>query len=127
MPYSRRSWITGSGLALLGGGVLGRVDRVAAMQAAPSLGGLLKEQAKAGGSAALLLKPKAGEEGPPEPAKYDRLPLDWNKATVKRFHAALAERDIRAFLVRDPLNITYLTGYWHTTTERPQAAFMNQD
>jgi Xaa-Pro aminopeptidase len=75
----------------------------------------------------MLLGPRPGEEGPPEPAKYDRLPLEWNKATVKRFKDALAERDIQAFLVRDPLNITYLTGYWHTTTERPQAVFMNRD
>ena len=29
--------------------------------------------------------------------------------------------------MRDPLNIIYLTGYWHTTTERPQAVFMNAD
>ena len=39
----------------------------------------------------------------------------------------LAKREIAAFLVRHPLNIIYLTGYWHTTTERPQAAFMNKD
>ena len=25
------------------------------------------------------------------------------------------------------LNTTYLTGYWHTTTERPEATFMNHD
>src|SRR4030095_4164622 len=35
--------------------------------------------------------------------------------------------DPRAFLARDPLNIIYLTGYWHTETERPQALFMNDD
>ncbi len=73
------------------------------------------------------MAPKAGEEGPPAPATYDRLSLDWNKATVKRFKDTLASRDIQAFVVRDPLNIMYLTGYWHTTTERPQAAFMNKD
>jgi Xaa-Pro dipeptidase len=129
MAVTRRGWIKGGGLALFGGGFLSRVDRVAAMQPALAtpLFDTLKQQARSDGSEALLLKPQAGEEGPPEPTKADRLPLDWNKATVKRFKDKLAERDIQAFLVRDPLNITYLTGYWHTTTERPQAAFMNRD
>ena len=129
MENGRRRWLKGGGLALLGTGFFGRVDRVAAMQpgGGRSLTQALKEQAKSGASDALLLKARAGEEGPPEPARYDRLPLEWNKATVKRFKEKLAERDIQAFLVRDPLNITYLTGYWHTTTERPQAAFMNRD
>ncbi len=130
MAQDRRGWLKGSGLALLGTGFLSRVDRVAALQAARS-GTLLDAVKKnAGGpSEALLLKPTPGEEGPPvpAPAKTDRLSLDWNKATVKRFREKLAEQDVHAFLVRDPLNITYLTGYWHTTTERPQAAFMNDD
>ena len=128
MDNTRRSWITGSGLALLGTGFLSRVEAVAAMQgASPSLKSSLNQQAKAGSSEALLLKPQAGEEGPPDPAKYDRLPLEWNKACVKRFFEALAEQDCQAFLVRDPLNTIYLTGYWHTTTERPEATFMNRD
>ena len=125
MSTDRRGWLKGS-LTALGAGFLSRVDKVAAAQAAPSLTRTLKDQAR-GESEKMLLGPRAGEEGPPEPAKYDRLPLEWNKATVKRFKDALAERDIQAFLVRDPLNVTYLTGYWHTTTERPQAVFMNRD
>ncbi len=129
MDMARREWIKGGGLALVGAGFLSRVEAVAAMQATPSrsLTRALGEEAKAGHSEALLLKPKAGEEGPPEPATFDRLSLDWNKATVARFRAKLAEHDIQAFLVRDPLNISYLTGYWHISTERPQAAFMNND
>jgi len=123
---TRRSLLKGSGLALLGSGLLSRVDRVAALQRTPSLTSQLQDQAKAGASAALLLRPQPGEEGPPEPAKYDRLSLDWNKAVVRRFFESLAAKDVEAFLVRDPLNIIYLTGYWHTTTERPQAAFMNK-
>src|SRR5262245_38856811 len=131
MRMDRRRWMKAGSLTLLGSGFLSRVDRVAAMQApAPSRRSLtraLAEEARAGRSESLLLKPVAGEEGPPAPATSDRLGLDWNKATVARFKAKLAERDIQAFLVRDPLNIIYLTGYWHTTTERPQAAFMNKD
>jgi Xaa-Pro aminopeptidase len=117
----------GGGLALLGAGFASRFDRVAAAQSAPpSLASVLKGQAK-GTSEKLLLKPQPGEEGPPEPASYDRLPLSWNKATVKRFRDRLAELEVPAFLVREPLNIIYLTGYWHTTTERPQACFMGKD
>src|SRR5262245_60946023 len=128
MSNGRRDWLKGGGIALLGSGFLSRVDAVAAQQR--SSGGALLDtlkQAAGGPSQALLLNPVGGEEGPPEPTKAARLSLDWNKATVKRFREKLAERDLHAFLVRDPLNIIYLTGYWHTTTERPQAAFMNDD
>jgi Xaa-Pro aminopeptidase len=132
MPMNRRRWLERGGLALLGGGFLSRVDKVAAMQSRPSgrpqaLLESLKSQAKSGRSEALLLKPQPGSEGPPAPARYDRLPLEWNKAVVKRFFEKLAERDLKAFLVRDPQNIIYLTGYWHTTTERPQAVYMTRD
>lgn len=126
MKTTRRGWIKGGSLAVLGGGFLSRFDRVASAQpAVPSLTSALEGQAK-GASEKLLLGPTPGAEGPPEPAKADRLPLAWNKATVQRFKDKLAERDVQAFLVRQPLNIIYLTGYWHTTTERPQACFMNQ-
>jgi Xaa-Pro aminopeptidase len=126
MKKTRRSWLKGSGLAILGGGFLSRLDKVASAQSAPSLKSVLDQQARPGGSQSLLLGPQPHEEGPPEPAKYDRLPLEWNKACVKRFFEKLAERDCESFLVRDPLNTVYLTGYWHTTTERPEATFMNK-
>jgi Xaa-Pro aminopeptidase len=127
MDTHRRRILKGGGLALLGAGFMGRLDKVAAAQGTiPSLTDTLKSQG-VGASANLLLGPQPGEEGPPEPADYDRLPLEWNKRTVARFKEKLAERDVEAFMVRDPLNIIYLTGYWHTTTERPQATFMNAD
>lgn len=127
MTVSRRDLIKGGTLGLLGAGFLGRVDRVAALQnPAVGLTDTLKAQAS-GVSESLFLKPQPGEEGPPAPADYDRLPLAWNKRTVQRFKDLLAERDIEAFMVRNPLNTIYLTGYWHTTTERPEATFMNRD
>ena len=127
MDNQRRKFLKRTGLALLGSGFLARVDRVAAAQGGlASLTDTVKQQA-GGPSERLLLGPQPGEEGPPEPATHDRLPLEWNKRTVERFKQMLGERDIEAFLVRDPLNIIYLTGYWHTTTERPQAVFMNRD
>ena len=126
MSKTRRSWLKGSGLGLLGGGFLSRVDKVSALQSGPSLRSLLDQQAKAGRSEACCSRRSPARKARPRPPA-DRLTLDWNKATVKRFKDTLAARDIQAFLVRDPLNIIYLTGYWHTTTERPQATFMNKD
>ena len=127
MDYPRRQVLKGGLLAILGSGFLSRFDRVAAAQSsADSLTGALAAQAS-GESEKLLLGPQANEEGPPAPADYDRLPLEWNKRTVARFKDKLAEQEIEAFLVRDRLNIIYLTGYWHTPTERPQATFMNAD
>ena len=130
MITNRREWLRRGGLAVLGAGFLSRLDRVAAQQPSPSapesLTAILGAQGS-GESEKLLLGPQSGEEGPPEPATEDRLPLAWNKATVKRFKDHLAERDIESFLIRDVNSVIYFTGYWHTTTERPQALFMNRD
>jgi Xaa-Pro dipeptidase len=132
MKKSRRELLKGGSLALVGSGFLGRMDKVAGMQsgaagdAGHSVTALLKSQYK-GESEKLLVPAKPGEAGPPEPATEDRLPLEWNKRTVARFKQTLAQRGIEAFLVRDPLNTIYLTGYWHTTTERPEATYMNKD
>jgi Xaa-Pro aminopeptidase len=135
MSTTRREMLSNASYALLGAGFLKRFDRVAGSAASgidagnaasPSLTSLVRQQ-EHGASAAMLLKPKAGEEGPPPPATADRLPVEWNKATVQRFKDILAERDIATFVVREPLNIIYLTGYWHTTTERPQSIAMNRD
>ncbi len=128
MHPSRRRFVKGAGLSMLGAGFLSRVDRVAAMQDGETRSMIAALKSRAGGdSQSLMLNKPDDAEGPPEPAEYDRLPLSWNKATVQRFKQRLAEQGIRAFLVRQPLNIIYLTGYWHTTTERPQSVFMNDD
>ena len=83
MKFGRRQLIGSGGLAFLGGGFLSRFDRVADAQSAPSLTETLRKQA-GGASEKLLLGPQPGEEGPPEPATYDRLPLEWNRRTVQR-------------------------------------------
>ena len=124
MAETRRGFLQKSALAVFGSGFLTRVEQVAAMQKPVTLTDSLKAQAT-GDSESLFIKSEPGAEGPPPPADYDRLPLEWNRRTVDRFMALLAERQIEAFLVRDRLNTIYLTGYWHTTTERPEATFMN--
>ena len=131
MNRKRRDVLKGGALAAFGAGFFRRMDKIDGMQtSAGASGGSLADIVKGRGKGAnekMLLGSEAGAEGPPEPAKYDRLSLDWNKQTVARFKAELAKQDIHTFIVRDQLNIIYLTGYWHTHTERPQMVFMNGD
>ncbi len=75
-----------------------------------------------GESEKLLLPVEADAEGPPEPAAYDRLPLEWNKRTVARFKERLAERGVEAFLVRDPLNPGFPFWPWHGHRIHPRCA-----
>ena len=91
MIRNRRDVLAGSSWALFGAGFLSRVDKVAAQQRSPSLIDEVGRQAS-GESEKLLLPVQADAEGPPEPAAYDRLPLEWNKRTVARFKERLAER-----------------------------------
>jgi Xaa-Pro aminopeptidase len=53
-----------------------------------------------------------------------RLPVDWYRATVKRFQARLKERDLGGAIVGDVLNRNYLTGIFLTETERPNYLFV---
>ncbi len=125
---SRRDMIHNSALALFGSGFMKRVDRVASMQSTSpsSLEQLLNSQGS-GPSQKMLLTPPTGPDSPPAPATYDRLPLSWYKAKTQEFKNALNARGIQAFLLRNPLNVSYLIGYFHRETERPQATFMNKD
>ncbi len=128
MKHNRREILKSGSLALLGGGLFSRMDKVSAMQQnapSPNLTAALKSQGS-GPSQSLLLGSTPGEEGPPQPTTADRLPLEWNKRQTRIFKDKLKARGVEAFLMRDPLNVIYLTGYWHTTTERPQATFMNE-
>jgi len=106
MTTKRRDVLKGGAAALLGNWFPVAFDKVAAMQKRwpnPPGAGLVDPVAQESGDRAsekMLLKPKTGEDAPPEPAKYDRLPLEWNKARVKVFFEKLAELDVEAFLVR---------------------------
>ena len=72
---------------------------------------------RAGNSAAMLID----NPDHPEPARVDRLPLEWHHATVKRLQEKLGERGIGGILLTDRWNIIYYTGLFHTSTERPMA------
>lgn len=74
----------------------------------------------ASGNSADLFIPPDGYE----PATFDRLPLEWNKACVKRLQAKLAAEEYDGILLTDRWNVIYFTGLWHTTTERLFYAFI---
>lgn len=80
--------------------------------AAPSAG--------AGNSAAMLVK----NPDHPQPASYDRLPLAWYQANVRRLQQKLGERGLDGIWITDRWNLIYFTGLFHTTTERPFSCFI---
>ena len=54
----------------------------------------------------------------------DRLPISWYRATVRRFQDALQKARLDGMLVKDQWNILYLSGYFHSQTERPEALWV---
>ena len=75
--------------------------------------------AGAGSAAMLVSRPEH-----PEPATFDRLPLEWHQATVKRLQEKLGERGLDGIWITDRWNIIYFTGLFHSTTERPFSCFI---
>lgn len=98
---SRRNFMKNVALGIIGAGVA-------------SKGFSLKTPSRAE-SAKLLVK----NPDHPRPASFDRLPLSWYKATVKRLKESVAERGIKAIVLQNPWNIIYFTGLFHSSTERP--------
>ncbi|HXF95461.1 MAG TPA: M24 family metallopeptidase [Gemmatimonadales bacterium] len=54
----------------------------------------------------------------------DRLPIAWYRATVARFQQALGAAGLDGMLCKDQWNILYLSGYFHSQTERPEALWV---
>jgi Xaa-Pro aminopeptidase len=54
----------------------------------------------------------------------DRLPIAWYRANVARLQRALAAQGLDGILCKDQWNIVYLTGYFHSQTERPEALWI---
>ncbi|MBI3404231.1 MAG: aminopeptidase P family protein [Acidobacteria bacterium] len=53
-----------------------------------------------------------------------RLPVEWYRATLKRFQAKIAAKGLTGAIVSDSLNRNYLTGIFLTETERPNYLFV---
>ncbi len=48
-----------------------------------------------------------------------RLPVEWYQKTVRRLQKKLDERGLDGIILKDRWNIIYVSGLFHTTTERP--------
>lgn len=108
---NRRDFLKATGALAVGAAMTGKC---AATQ---------QEQPIGGDSASLL------ESNPdhPQPATFDRLPLEWHQETVKRLQQKLGERGLDGIFITNRWNLIYYTGLFHTNTERPFGAFIPTD
>ena len=54
----------------------------------------------------------------------DRLPIEWYRNTVARLQRGLQAAGLDGLLCKDQWNIVYLSGYFHSQTERPEALWV---
>ena len=54
----------------------------------------------------------------------DRLPVEWYRANVARLQRALQAAGLDGILCKDVWNIVYVSGYFHSQTERPEALWV---
>lgn len=54
----------------------------------------------------------------------DRLPIAWYRAAIGRLQQALQAAKLDGLLCKDQWNIVYLSGYFHSQTERPEALWV---
>ena len=54
----------------------------------------------------------------------DRLPIAWYRANIARLQRALQAAGLDGLLCKDQWNIVYLSGYFHSQTERPEALWV---
>jgi len=110
MTLNRRRFLATSGAAAVG--ISAARTAAARALAAP-----------ASRSAALFLT----EDDGLKPAVVDRLPLEWHQARLKLLQAKLAEDGYAGILLSDSNNITYFTGLFFTSTERPFRVYLPAD
>ncbi|MBD0328764.1 MAG: M24 family metallopeptidase [Thermoleophilia bacterium] len=86
-------------------------------------------RAEEGGGSFELLRAERERRGElPEPAGFDRLPLEWYQRNARRLKEAARERGVDGGLfLTSRWNVIYATGLFHTTTERPFACFLPMD
>jgi Xaa-Pro aminopeptidase len=54
----------------------------------------------------------------------DRLPIAWYRSNIARFQQVLGAAGLDGMLCKDQWNILYLSGYFHSQTERPEALWV---
>ena len=131
---ARRKLLSLGAAGLLSAGVMGRADKVAAMQPAiadalpGAVTGQLKAVAGRGTSSSLFLPPVyGGKDQPVAPTKADQLTLDWHKARFAALFDAVADQGVQSILLRNVNNTAYFTGIQVFASERPQAVLKNRD
>ncbi len=87
---------------------------------APNCAANQEQATGSGGSESLLVK----NPDHPQPATFDRLPLEWHQKTVQRLQEKLGERGLDGILISNRWNLIYYTGLFHSTTERPFWCFI---
>jgi len=116
MKWNRRRFLAASGAAALGSATLasarGQTSRETASRRAP-----------ASSSARLFLT----EDDGLKPSTLDRLPIEWHQARLRALQAGLQEDGYAGILLSDPWNITYFTGLFFTSTERPFRVYLPAD
>lgn len=133
LDHNRRKLMKYAAAGLVSTALVGRMEKVAAMQSSISptspntVTGKLKADYKKNSEALLLPRAYGGQDQPPQPATFDMLSTDWHRRQMNLLFSMAAERGVQAVLLRAPVNVQYFTGYWYRSTERPQVAFMNKD
>lgn len=135
---ARRKLLSLGAAGLLSAGVMGRADKVAAMQpslspTSPQAGaGAVTGQLKAiagGGNSTSLFLPAAygGKDQAVRPAEADQLTLDWHKARFQALFDAVSDQGVQSILLRNVNNTAYFTGIQVFASERPQGVLKNRD
>lgn len=93
------------------------------------VGVTLSAAAAAAGACAPRPRPYWWDKPQRDPAsgavdRPDRLPIEWYRSTVARIQSKLAERGLAGIVLTDRWNIIYASGYFHTTTERPESLWI---
>lgn len=124
----RRNIFKLTAAGLLGIGVVGRAENVAAQQI--SARSLISRLAPTGRGRSRRLIPAqtyGGTNRPVQPSQDATLSRDWHKARFRALFDALSPQGVDAVLLRNVNNTSYFGGYWVFASERPQATFKNRD
>jgi hypothetical protein len=118
----RRAFLKTSGVGLAGAAVLGP------RAAWPHERAMARAERMTDSFVKLKAEQSSRKHELPEPADFHRLPLSWYKEKVRAIKGEARERGVTGgLLFTDRWNLIYTTGLFHSTTQRPFAAFFPMD
>jgi Xaa-Pro dipeptidase len=120
--FKRRDFLKTSGLGLMGAAVVGPPkiwpDERAMSRAEQHTDSFVK----------LREEQRRRKHELPEPADFFRLPLEWHQNKAREVKAEARQRGVDGgLLLTNRWNLHYLGGLFHSTTQRPFAAFFPMD